>query len=173
MRTDPWLDRWLPLVVERVAGTPVLELGCGGGEDSETLVSSGLGLVALDLSERAVAAARTCATSTRRPRRSRSASWARCRASARWRSGAASHSAWPRASVALLIVEDARGVCGTVQLVIGQPENQPHRADLSKLLVHRRARRQRLAAGGRDPRLRPAAAGGLCDTTLYYRNRGD
>lgn len=29
---------------------------------------------------------------------------------------------------------------GTVQLVIDQPENQPHRADVSKLLVHERAR---------------------------------
>src|SRR5437870_9581164 len=47
---------------------------------------------------------------------------------------------------ALLIAEDARGVCGTVQLVLDQPENQPHRADLSKMLVHRRARRQGLGA---------------------------
>lgn len=47
---------------------------------------------------------------------------------------------------ALLIAEDARGVCGTVQLVLDQPENQPHRADLAKMLVHRRARRQGLGA---------------------------
>jgi GNAT superfamily N-acetyltransferase len=47
---------------------------------------------------------------------------------------------------ALLVAEDARGLCGTVQLVIGQPENQPHRADLVKMLVHRRARRQGLGA---------------------------
>ena len=47
---------------------------------------------------------------------------------------------------ALLVAEDARGLCGTVQLVLDQPENQPHRADLSKLLVHRRARRQGLGA---------------------------
>jgi len=33
-----------------------------------------------------------------------------------------------------------------VHLVLDQPENQPHRADLSKLLVHRRARRQGVAA---------------------------
>jgi GNAT superfamily N-acetyltransferase len=43
---------------------------------------------------------------------------------------------------ALLIAEDAIGICGTVQLVFGLPENQPHRADLAKMLVHRRARRQ-------------------------------
>ena len=42
--------------------------------------------------------------------------------------------------------EDARGVCGTVQLVLDQAENQPHRAELSKMLVHRRARRQGLGA---------------------------
>jgi len=47
---------------------------------------------------------------------------------------------------ALLVAEDAQGVCGTVQLVLQQPENQPHRADLSKMLVHRRARRQGLGA---------------------------
>lgn len=46
----------------------------------------------------------------------------------------------------LLIAEDAQGICGTVQLVLAQMENQPHRADLSKLLVHRRARRQGLGA---------------------------
>jgi GNAT superfamily N-acetyltransferase len=43
---------------------------------------------------------------------------------------------------ALLIAEDDGGIVGTVQLVLDQPENQPHRADLSKMLVHRRARRQ-------------------------------
>jgi GNAT superfamily N-acetyltransferase len=42
---------------------------------------------------------------------------------------------------ALMIAEDGSGVIGTVQLVLDQPENQPHRADLSKMLVHRRARR--------------------------------
>ena len=35
---------------------------------------------------------------------------------------------------------------GTVQLVIDQPENQPHRADVAKMLVSRRARRQGIAA---------------------------
>lgn len=41
----------------------------------------------------------------------------------------------------LLVAEDEEGIVGTVQLVLDQPENQPHRADLSKMLVHRRARR--------------------------------
>jgi GNAT superfamily N-acetyltransferase len=47
---------------------------------------------------------------------------------------------------ALAVAEDARGTCGTVRLVLAQPENQPHRADLSKMLVHRRARRQGVGA---------------------------
>jgi len=47
---------------------------------------------------------------------------------------------------ALLVAEDESGIVGTVQLVLEQPENQPHRADLSKMLVHRRARRQGLGA---------------------------
>ena len=46
----------------------------------------------------------------------------------------------------LLVADDASGIVGTVQLVLAQPENQPHRADLVKLLVHRRARRRGVAA---------------------------
>jgi GNAT superfamily N-acetyltransferase len=45
---------------------------------------------------------------------------------------------------ALLVAEDDAGIAGTVHLVLEQPENQPHRGDLSKLLVHRRARRRGL-----------------------------
>lgn len=46
----------------------------------------------------------------------------------------------------LLIAEDADGtIVGTVQLVTAQPDNQPHRADVSKMLVHRRARRRGVA----------------------------
>jgi GNAT superfamily N-acetyltransferase len=45
---------------------------------------------------------------------------------------------------AVLIAEDSEGVCGTVQLVLDVPENQPHRAELVKMLVHRRARRRGL-----------------------------
>lgn len=60
-----------------------------------------------------------------------------------WRRVAAGVAAGERA---LLVAEDDRGVCGTVQLVLDLPENQPHRADLAKMLVHRRARRQGLGA---------------------------
>ena len=130
------------------------------------------------------------------------------RALAFWRRVAQGVAAGERA---LLVAEDAQGLCGTVQLVLDQPENQPHRADLSKMLVHRRARRQGLGAalmraaeatardcgktllvldtitGGEAERLYerlgwervgviPGYAllpqGGLCGTTVYYRNLG-
>jgi GNAT superfamily N-acetyltransferase len=61
------------------------------------------------------------------------------RAVAFWRSTAAQLADGRRA---LLVAEDSRGIVGTVQLVFDLPENQPHRADLSKMLVHRRARRR-------------------------------
>jgi GNAT superfamily N-acetyltransferase len=65
------------------------------------------------------------------------------KARAFWRRVAAGVAAGERA---LLVAEDDAGIVGTVQLVLDQPENQPHRADLSKMLVHRRARRQGLGA---------------------------
>ena len=110
---------------------------------------------------------------------------------------------------AVLVAEDAQGVCGTVQLTFDLPENQPHRADVSKMLVHRRVRRQGLGAalmraaedtardcgktvlvldavtGGDAARLYERLGwtrvgdipdyalfpkGGLCSTTVYYRN---
>lgn len=46
----------------------------------------------------------------------------------------------------LLIAQDRQGaIVGTVQLITAQPENQPHRADVAKMLVHRSARRQGVA----------------------------
>jgi len=44
----------------------------------------------------------------------------------------------------ILVAEDALGICGTVQLVLDLADNQPHRADLVKLQVHSRVRRQGL-----------------------------
>ncbi len=61
-------------------------------------------------------------------------------------SGAGSRPATARGERALLVAEDAGGTIGTVQLILDLPENQPHRADLSKMLVHRRARRQGVGA---------------------------
>jgi GNAT superfamily N-acetyltransferase len=60
------------------------------------------------------------------------------KASAFWRRVSA---ATARGERALLVAEDTDGIIGTAQLVLDLPENQPHRADLSKMLVHRRARR--------------------------------
>ncbi len=60
-----------------------------------------------------------------------------------WRGVAA---AVARGERALLVAEDEQGIVGTVQLILDQPENQPHRADLSKMLVLRRARRWGLGA---------------------------
>jgi len=40
----------------------------------------------------------------------------------------------------LLAALDDGKVVGTVQIITAQPPNQPHRADVAKLLVHRRAR---------------------------------
>jgi ribosomal protein S18 acetylase RimI-like enzyme len=43
----------------------------------------------------------------------------------------------------VLVAEEiaSRTILGTVQVVLNMPENQPHRADVAKLQVHRRARR--------------------------------
>ena len=65
------------------------------------------------------------------------------RADAFWRQVADDVAAGARA---LLVAEDDAGICGTVQLVLAMPENQPHRAELVKMLVHRRARRHGLGA---------------------------
>lgn len=47
---------------------------------------------------------------------------------------------------AIVVAEDEQGICGTAQLILSLPENQPHRADLAKMLVHRRARRRGIGA---------------------------
>lgn len=65
------------------------------------------------------------------------------RALAFWRGVAGDAAAGRRV---LLVAEDAEGVCGTVQLLLDLPENQPHRADVLKMLVHRRARRRGVGA---------------------------
>ena len=47
---------------------------------------------------------------------------------------------------AILVAEDTLGICGNVQLILDLPENQPHRADIAKMLVHRRGRRRGVGA---------------------------
>jgi GNAT superfamily N-acetyltransferase len=126
------------------------------------------------------------------------------RAVAFWRGVADGVAAGERA---LLVAEDDQGICGTVHLVLSQPENQPHRAELSKMLVLRRARCRGIGAAllraaedtardcnksllvldtasdeaerlyqrqgwtrvGRIPGFALLPDGGLCATTLYYR----
>ena len=69
---------------------------------------------------------------------------ARAKADAFWRSLEAKLAAEERA---LLVARDDSGVIvGSVQLVLAQPDNQPHRADVAKMLVHPRARRMGLGA---------------------------
>ena len=47
----------------------------------------------------------------------------------------------------LLVAQDGEArIVGTVQLILAQPENQPHRADIAKMLVSRSARRQGVAS---------------------------
>ncbi len=67
----------------------------------------------------------------------------RGRALAFWRGVAAGVEAGDRV---LVVARDGEGIVGTVQLVVGQPENQPHRVDIAKMLVHRRGRRRGIAA---------------------------
>jgi GNAT superfamily N-acetyltransferase len=51
-----------------------------------------------------------------------------------------------RGERALLVAEDGAGrIVGTVQLILSLPENQPHRGDVAKMLVHRSARRRGVA----------------------------
>jgi len=68
----------------------------------------------------------------------------RAKAEAYWHSMAASLA---RGERVVLAAEDAAGtIVGTVQVILNQPENQPHRGDLAKMLVHRRLRRRGVGA---------------------------
>ena len=68
----------------------------------------------------------------------------RAKAEAFWRSVSASVARGERVVIA---AEDAAGtIVGTAQIILTQPENQPHRGDLAKMLVHPRARRRGIGA---------------------------
>jgi GNAT superfamily N-acetyltransferase len=114
----------------------------------------------------------------------------------------------------VLVAEDPESgtIVGTVQVVLAMPENQPHRADVAKMQVHRRARRRGLGealmraaeaaareAGrtllvldtvtgsdaerlyarlgwkrcGEIPGYALWPRGGLCSTTVFYRELAD
>lgn len=55
---DPWLDAWLPALRGQAALGPVLELGCGTGRDTRTLVDAGCRVTAIDRSAASLAIAR-------------------------------------------------------------------------------------------------------------------
>ena len=68
----------------------------------------------------------------------------RAKAETFWRGAAAGVA---RGERVVLSAEDETGsIVGTVQVILAQPENQPHRGDLAKMLVHRRARRRGVGA---------------------------
>jgi GNAT superfamily N-acetyltransferase len=67
----------------------------------------------------------------------------RAKAETFWRGAAASVA---RGDRFVLAAEEAGTIVGTVQVILAQPENQPHRGDLAKMLVHRRARRRGIGA---------------------------
>jgi ribosomal protein S18 acetylase RimI-like enzyme len=111
--------------------------------------------------------------------------------------------------ILLVAQETSSGmIVGTVQVILRQPENQPHRADIAKMLVHNQARRRGVGAalmraaeeaaakagktvlvldtvtGGDAERLYERVGwvksgiipnyalwprGGLCDTTVFYK----
>ena len=68
----------------------------------------------------------------------------RAKADTFWRSTAASA---VRGERLVFVAEEADGaIVGTAQIILAQPENQPHRADVAKMLVHRRGRRRGIGA---------------------------
>jgi GNAT superfamily N-acetyltransferase len=67
----------------------------------------------------------------------------RQKASSYWRDVSASLA---RGERAVFIAEKDAAIVGTVQVIWAQPENQPHRGDVAKMLVHRSARKSGLGA---------------------------
>ena len=68
----------------------------------------------------------------------------RAKALAYWRDAAASATRGER--IVLAAYDADKTIIGTVQVVFAQPENQPHRADIAKMLVHRRGRKRGIGA---------------------------
>jgi GNAT superfamily N-acetyltransferase len=117
----------------------------------------------------------------------------RAKALTYWRDAAASAMRCER--IVLAAYDAAETIIGTVQVVFAQPENQPHRADVAKMLVHRRGRRRGVGAAllvaaehhalrsgktlhvrqgwrlcGRIPDYALMPDGALCATTVYYKS---
>jgi ribosomal protein S18 acetylase RimI-like enzyme len=71
-----------------------------------------------------------------------------------------------------LVARDAEGIAGSVQVHPSWAPNQPHHADVSKLIVHRRARKRGLGAQLMAAVEREASAAGFRLLVLDSR-RGD
>jgi GNAT superfamily N-acetyltransferase len=78
----------------------------------------------------------------------------------------------PASGAIFLVARDADGVVGSVQLHPAWAPNQPHRADVAKLMVHRRARRLGLGTQLMASLEEEARAAGFTLLTLDTR-RGD
>ena len=95
----------------------------------------------------------------------------RSKAEAFWRAAAASAA---RGERLVLAAEDAGGgILGTIQLLLHLPENQPHRGEIAKMLVHRRARRRGVAAALLAAAERAASAAGRTLLVLDTVTGGD
>jgi GNAT superfamily N-acetyltransferase len=68
----------------------------------------------------------------------------RAKAEAFWENVAAGSARGER--IVFVAEDDLKTIVGTVQIVLNQPENQPHRGDIAKMLVHRKSRRRGIAA---------------------------
>ena len=74
----------------------------------------------------------------------------------------------------VLVAQDESGaIVGTVQVLLSMPENQPHRGELAKMLVHRGARRQGVGAALLDAAERHALAAGKTLLVLDTATGGD
>ena len=71
-----------------------------------------------------------------------------------------------------LVARDENGIAGTVQLLPAPMPNQRHRADIAKLLIHRRARRRGLGSRLMSEIERRARSAGFTLLTLDTK-RGD
>ena len=80
--------------------------------------------------------------------------------------------AGPDSQAIVLVARDADGIAGSVQLHPARAPNQPHRADVAKLIVHRRARRRGLGEALVAAVEREAAAEGFRLLVLDSK-RGD
>lgn len=72
----------------------------------------------------------------------------------------------------VLVARDAEGIVGSVQLHPAWAPNQPHRADVAKLIVHRRARRRGIGSELMSATEREAAKAGYRLLVLDSK-RGD